>query len=61
MERLYTARELADILQVHPKTIYRVAMRGEIESYRIGRSVRFVNPMESERDKTNGTKNNTER
>lgn len=52
MSRLYTARELAEIMQVHPQTIYRAAERGEIESYRIGRSVRFVNPTESE-DKTN--------
>lgn len=55
MSRLYTARELAEIMQVHPKTIYKAAERGEIECYRIGKSVRFVNPMESERNKTNDT------
>ena len=43
-ERLYTARELAEILQVHPQTIYRLAERGEIESYKIGKSIRFVMP-----------------
>lgn len=44
--KLYTAKELAEILKVSPKTIYKAAERGEIESYRIGKSVRFVNPAE---------------
>lgn len=48
MSRLYTAKELSEILKVSPKTIYRAAERGEIESYRIGKSVRFVNPAERE-------------
>lgn len=47
--RLYKASELADILRVSPRQIYRLAEQGEIESYRIGQSVRFLNPMESER------------
>ena len=42
--KLYKATELADILRVHPQTIYRLAERGEIESYRIGKSVRFLMP-----------------
>ena len=58
---LYTAKELAKILKVHPKTIYRAAERGEIESYRIGKSIRFVNPAESERNRTNDEQTNTER
>lgn len=53
MSKLYTAKELSQILKVSPKTIYKAAERGEIESYRIGKSVRFVNPMESERMEQN--------
>lgn len=51
--RLYKASELAELLQVSPKTIYKQAKEGTIESYRIGKSVRFVNPAESERTKQN--------
>lgn len=46
MSKLYTARELADILGVHPQTIYRAGERGEIPSYKVGRSVRFEMPTE---------------
>lgn len=56
--RLYTAKQLAEILQVSAKTIYKFANEGEIESYRIGRSVRFVNPAESERKQNNESTNN---
>lgn len=51
--KLYTAKELSEILKVSPKTIYKAAERGEIESYRVGKSVRFTMP-QSERSKTNG-------
>lgn len=40
-DRLFTAKELASILGVNPQTIYRAGQRGEIESYKIGKSVRF--------------------
>lgn len=50
--KLYTARELSEILKVSPKTIYKAAERGEIESYRVGKSVRFTMP-QSERTKQN--------
>lgn len=43
-ERLYTAKQLAEILQVNPQTVYRLAKTGEIESYKIGKSVRFLMP-----------------
>lgn len=46
MSKLYTAKELAAILKVNPQTIYRLAERGEIESYKIGKSVRFPMPTE---------------
>lgn len=37
----YTARELAQILRVTENTIYRLARRGELPSFTIGRSIRF--------------------
>lgn len=46
MQRLYTAKELASILNVNPQTIYRAGERGEIPSYKIGKSVRFEMPDE---------------
>lgn len=46
--KLYKARELAEILKVNPQTIYRLAKRGEIETYRIGRAVRFLMPTKYE-------------
>lgn len=59
-KKLYKARELAEIMRVHPQTIYRAGERGEIESYRIGKSIRFCLP-DSERNKTNDTeRKNTE-
>ena len=45
-DRLYTAKELAEIFGVHPQTIYRAGERGEIPSYKVGKSVRFEMPKE---------------
>lgn len=45
-EKLYTAKELAEILGVHPQTIYRAGERGELATYKIGKSVRFEMPTE---------------
>lgn len=44
MNKLYTAKELADILSVNPQTIYRMANRGLIEDVKIGRLRRFYKP-----------------
>lgn len=46
MKKLYKARDLADILGVHPQTIYRAGERGDINSCKVGRSVRFEMPTE---------------
>ena len=46
MKKLYRAAELADILGVHPQTIYRAGERGQINSYKVGKSVRFEMPTE---------------
>lgn len=40
--RLLTAPELAAILQVNVKELYRKALLGEIPSYRFGKCRRFV-------------------
>lgn len=42
--KLFTAQELATILKVSPKTIYRLGKTGQIPSYQIGRSIRFEMP-----------------
>lgn len=43
-ERLFKAKELAEILGCHPQTIYRLADRGEIESVKVGTLRRFLMP-----------------
>lgn len=50
-ERLYTAKELAEILKCDPQTIYRMADRGEIEDVKVGKLRRFLMPDRG--DKTN--------
>ena len=42
MEKLYKAKELAEILNCNPQTIYRMADRGEIESVKVGSLRRFL-------------------
>ena len=43
-DKLYRARELAQLLDLNPQTVYRLAEKGIIPSYRIGGSVRFELP-----------------
>ena len=42
--KLYTASELAEILQLHPKTIRRLGREGKLKRIKVGRSVRFYEP-----------------
>ena len=42
--RLYTAKELAELYKIHPKTVYRLGREGKLETKRVGRSVRFLEP-----------------
>lgn len=42
--KLYTATELAAILQIHPRTVYRLGREKKLEVVRVGRSVRFCEP-----------------
>lgn len=44
MEKLYKAKDLAEILGCNPQTIYRMADRGEIESVKVGSLRRFLMP-----------------
>lgn len=54
--KLYTAEELAGILRIHPKTVYRLGREGKLELVRVGRSVRFAEPMvRKDRWAKNGT------
>ena len=41
-ERLLTFGQVADLLQVHPKTVYAWVARRELPSVRLGRRVRFL-------------------
>lgn len=49
-EKLYKAKELAEILNCNPQTIYRMADRGEIESIKVGNLKRFLMPERNEQD-----------
>ena len=44
MGRLFTAKELAEALNLNVQTIYRASKRGDIPTYRIGKTVRFEMP-----------------
>ncbi len=41
IKEFYTTKELAAMLQVTETTIYRMARRGELAYYNIGRAMRF--------------------
>ena len=54
--KLYTANELAEVLQIHPKTVYRLGREGKLKLVRVGRSVRFAEPtVRKDRWVKNGT------
>ena len=48
--KLYKATELAEILNCHPQTIYRMASKGQIESVKVGSLRRFLMPERNEQD-----------
>jgi len=41
MEEILTPNEVAELLKLHLKTVYKLAERGDIPGKRIGRSWRF--------------------
>lgn len=40
-ETLLTVEEVAKILRLHPKTIYRLVEKGKLACIRVGRNIRF--------------------
>lgn len=42
--KLYTANELAEVYQIHPKTVYRLGREGKLKQVKVGRAVRFAEP-----------------
>lgn len=50
MEKLYTAEQLAELLQIHKETVRKLGRQGKLKRVKVGRSVRFFEPKE-ERDK----------
>ena len=38
--KLYTANELAELLQIHPRTVYRLGREGKLKHVRVSRSVK---------------------
>lgn len=44
MEQLLTVRQTAELLRLHPKTVYALVSRGSIPHVRIGRRVLFSSP-----------------
>lgn len=42
--KLYTATEMAKILKVTPKTVYKWGTQGKLERIKVGSAVRFVMP-----------------
>ena len=42
--RLYKAKEVAEILQIHVQTVYRLGKQGKLQCIKVENSVRFVLP-----------------
>lgn len=42
--KLYTANEIAKILKVKPKTVYKWGTQGKLERIKVGSAVRYVMP-----------------
>lgn len=42
--KLYTSKELAEIIGIHYKTVERLGREGKIKRVKVGRSVRFYKP-----------------
>jgi excisionase family DNA binding protein len=45
VDKLMTIKEFAKLVQIAPKTLYRLASQGKIPCIRIGRNIRFSNDM----------------
>lgn len=49
--KTYTVKQVSEVLQVTPMTVYRLISRGELSAVRIGRCVRIA---QSELDRLTG-------
>jgi excisionase family DNA binding protein len=45
MDKLMTIKEFGKLVQVAPKTLYRLASQGKIPCIRVGRNLRFSEDM----------------
>jgi len=41
LEQMFTAKQVMEKLNISKATLYRLMQRGELHSYKVGRSVRF--------------------
>ena len=60
MNKLYKAKEVAKILQVDAQTVYRLGYRGELNTIKIGRSVRYELPSELQKESEDKTECHTD-
>lgn len=44
MDRLYTAKQLAEVLQIHPETVRKLGREGKLKRVKVGRACRYVMP-----------------
>lgn len=44
MDKLYTAKEVAEMMQIHIQTVYRLGRERKLKTLKVGRSVRFLMP-----------------
>ena len=54
--KLYTANELAEMLQIHPRTVYRLGREGKLKHVKVGRSVRFYEPTAERKVRNDGSR-----
>lgn len=45
MEKMYSTREVAQMLRIHEVTIYRATWRGDLKAHRAGKQLRFTQSM----------------
>ena len=54
--KLYKASEVARILNINVQTVYRLGDRGELTTYKIGKSVRYELPIKMRTESEDKTK-----
>ena len=41
VHKAYSVKESADLLNIHPQTVYKLVNKGDIRSVRVGRAIRI--------------------